>query len=124
MKRNQSILLSIKKRLGIGEDYEHFDDDVIMDINSAFTFLNQLGIGPKYGFSITGEDEEWLDFTKDIGKLEFIKTYVYLKVKLMFDPPQNSFTIDAINNQIKELEWRILVQNDLIKDGEEENQNG
>lgn len=107
---NNSILTSIKKRLGINADYDHFDEDIVMDINSVFGILNQLGVGPSTGYVVTNSNDEWTDFVSDMTKLEFIKTYVYLKVKLMFDPPQSSFVIDSINNQIKELEWRILSQ--------------
>ena len=105
-----SILNSIKKRLGIMPEYEHFDDDIIMDINTVFTTLNQLGVGPSEGFHIENQDAEWTDFVNDMSKLEFVKTYVYLKVKLLFDPPQSSFVIEAIKSQLSELEWRILTQ--------------
>ena len=105
-----SILNSIKKRLGIMPEYEHFDDDIIMDINTVFTTLNQLGVGPSEGFHIENQDAEWTDFVNDMSKLEFVKTYVYLKVKLLFDPPQSSFVIEAIKSQLSELEWRILAQ--------------
>ena len=105
-----SILNSIKKRLGIMPEYEHFDDDIIMDINTVFTTLNQLGVGPSEGFHIENQDAEWTDFVNDMSKLEFVKTYVYLKVKLLFDPPQSSFVIEAIKSQLSEREWRILAQ--------------
>lgn len=104
-----SILTSIKKLLGITEDYEHFDQDVIMHINSALSVLTQLGVGPEAGFSIEDSSTIWSDFVGNTSKLEFIKTYVYLKVRLVFDPPTSSAVIDAINRQISELEWRINV---------------
>lgn len=104
-----SILTSIKKLLGITEDYEHFDQDVIMHINSALSVLTQLGVGPEAGFSIEDSSAIWSDFVGNTSKLEFIKTYVYLKVRLVFDPPTSSAVIDAINRQISELEWRINV---------------
>lgn len=107
-----SILNSIKKRLGISEEYEHFDDDIIMDINSVFSILTQMGVGPSTGFIITDQDAEWTDFMEDMIKLEFVKTYVYLKVRLMFDPPQSSAVTESINRQISELEWRIFIQAD------------
>lgn len=107
-----SILNSIKKRLGISEEYEHFDDDIIMDINSVFSILTQMGVGPSTGFIISDQDAEWTDFMKDMIKLEFVKTYVYLKVRLMFDPPQSSAVTESINRQISELEWRIFIQAD------------
>ncbi len=103
-----SILTSIKKLLGITEDYEHFDQDVIVHINSAFSVLTQLGVGPEAGFFIEDSDASWTDFVND-SRLEMIKTYVYLKVKLVFDPPSSSSVIEAINRQISELEWRINV---------------
>ena len=105
----RSILNSVKKRLGISEEYEHFDDDIIMDINSVFAILNQLGVGPSDGFSIENQDAEWSDFLGvNQKKLELVKSYVYLKVKLLFDPPQSSFVLESINRQISEFEWRIL----------------
>ena len=112
----KSILNSIKKRLGISEEYEHFDDDIIMDINSVFAILNQLGVGPSDGFSIENQDAEWNDFLcVNQKKLELVKSYVYLKVKLLFDPPQSSFVLDSINRQISEFEWRILEETDYNK---------
>lgn len=121
----ESILTSIKKLLGIPEAYEQFDVDVIMHINSALFVLTQLGVGPSGGFSITDKTSKWTDFVSDLTKIESIKTYVYLKVRLVFDPPSSSAVIDAINRQISELEWRINVAVDPgEKSGEEENQNG
>lgn len=108
-----SILTSIKKLLGIAEDYEHFDQDIMIHINSAFSVLNQLGVGPKDGFCIDGPDSTWSDFLCNDSRLEFVKTYVYLKVKLVFDTQSSSSAvIDAINRQISELEWRINVSVD------------
>lgn len=104
-----SILTSIKKLLGITEDYEHFDQDVIMHINSALSALTQLGVGPEAGFFIEDSSAIWSDFVGNTSKLEFIKTYIYLKVRLVFDPPTSSAVIEAINRQISELEWRINV---------------
>lgn len=104
-----SILTSIKKLLGITEDYEHFDQDVIMHINSALSVLTQLGVGPEAGFFIEDSSAIWSDFVGNTSKLELIKTYIYLKVRLVFDPPTSSAVIDAINRQISELEWRINV---------------
>lgn len=110
-----SILDSIKKRLGLPADYGHFDDDIIMDINSVLSILTQIGVGPEAGYSITNSNDEWTDFMSDLTKLEFVKTYVYLKVKLMFDPPQNSTVTESINRQISELEFRLLVQSETKK---------
>lgn len=109
---NDSILTSIKKLLGITEEYEHFDQDIIMHINTVFTILNQLGVGPENGFSISDKTSVWKDFIQDAIKLESVKTYVYLKVRLIFDPPTSSAVADSMNRMISELEWRILVTAD------------
>lgn len=107
-----SILTSIKKLLGITEEYENFDQDIIMHINSAFMILNQLGVGPKSGFSINDKSSTWDEFIPEGSNLEAVKTYVHLKVKLMFDPPLSSTVIEAIKSQINELEWRLNVSVD------------
>ena len=107
-----SILTSIKKLLGITEEYENFDQDIIMHINSAFMILNQLGVGPKSGFSINDKSSTWDEFIPERSNLEAVKTYVHLKVKLMFDPPLSSTVIEAIKSQINELEWRLNVSVD------------
>lgn len=105
----QSILLTTKKMLGISEEYHAFDIDIIVHINSVFLSLNQLGIGPITPFQITGVDEVWSDFV-DVSKVPGVQTYVYLKTRLLFDPPTNSFLVDSIQKQIAELEWRMNVQ--------------
>lgn len=105
-----SILESCKKMLGNGEGYNYFDPEIIMFINSVFSTLSQLGVGP--AFEITGPEEKWTDYTHDLTILGFIKPYVFKKVKLMFDPPQSSFVLDALNKQIAEDEWRMNVQVD------------
>ncbi len=102
-----SILTSIKKLLGIAEEYEHFDSDLIMHINSVFMVLNQLGVGPAEGFSITDKTETWEDFTQNNLMIQSVKSYVYLKVRLLFDPPSSSAVMESINRQISELEWRL-----------------
>lgn len=112
-----SILLSVKKMLGITEDYVHFDQDIIMHINTVFAILTQLGVGPEEGFSITDEDAVWKDFISESTKLESIKSYMYLKVRLLFDPPASSVIVDAINRSISELEWRINVAVDPLNNG-------
>ena len=105
----ESILISIKKLLGIPNDYTQFDDDIIMHINSVLLNLTQLGVGPETGFSIEDDSAEWTDFVdiENNAQLHAIKTYLYLKVKLLFDPPLSSSVTDAMNNQIAELEWRL-----------------
>jgi len=105
-----SILTSIKKLLGVDEGYTHFDPDITIHINSAFFNLNQLGVGPTVGFRIEDKEAEWSEFVGERLDLESVKSYVYLKTRLVFDPPQTSFLIDAIKDQIKELEWRLNVQ--------------
>ena len=105
----ESILTSIKKLLGITEEYDQFDPDIIMHINSVFMVLTQLGVGPSEGFSIEDDTSVWSDFIQDVKKLESVKTYIYLKVKLAFDPPLSSAVIESMNRLINELEWRLNV---------------
>lgn len=109
-----SILTSIKKLLGITEEYTHFDADLIMHINSVLMALRQMGIGPSNGFSITGPYETWEDFLGDeLSMLESVKSYTYHKVRLMFDPPTSSALMEAINRQIGELEWRLNIASEF-----------
>ena len=108
----ESILTSVKKMLGIAEDYEHFDPELIMHINTALNILSQLGVGPEEGYAIESSDDPWTDFIGEGALLEMVKTYVYLKVKLMFDSPAASAVIESYNRQISELEWRINVMVD------------
>ena len=103
----ESILTSIKKLLGIPEDYEHYDADIIMHINSVFMILNQLGVGPSNGFSITDKTAVWSNFVSDNNNLEAVKSYVYMKVRLLFDPPLSSAVMECMNRMISELEWRL-----------------
>lgn len=104
---SDSILVSTKKILGLSPDYTAFDLDIITHINTAFLSLNQMGIGPSNGFMITDANAEWSDFIGDDLNLNSVKTYLYLKVRLVFDPPNNTFLINALQEQIKELEWRL-----------------
>lgn len=103
----ESILKSTKKILGLADDYTPFDLDVITHINSAFSILDQLGVGPAGGFFIEGEREEWSDFEVPPNQLNLIKTYMFLRVRMLFDPPTTSFLIDAMTKQLNEYEWRI-----------------
>ena len=103
---NGSILDSIKKNLGIVPEYTAFDDQIILDINAAFSTLHQLGFGPDEGFEITGIDEFWSDIIEE-PRFNFVKSYVCMKVRVMFDPPTSSYALDALNKQITEYEWRI-----------------
>lgn len=109
-----SILTSIKKLLGIVEEYEQFDADLIMHINSVLMVLTQLGVGPEAGFSIKDDSAIWADFIPNDVTLEAVKSYVYLRVKLLFDPPLNSAVIESINRQINEYEWRLNVAAESI----------
>jgi hypothetical protein len=102
-----SILKSIKKLLGIPDDYNVFDHDVMTHINSAFSTLTQLGIGPSTGFMIEDDSAEWADFLADDKQYNAVKTYIALRVRQIFDPPSTSYLISAFNDQIKELEWRL-----------------
>ena len=104
-----SILTSIKKLLGITEEYTHFDPDIIMHINSVFMILSQLGVGPVERFSISDSTSTWDEFVTDSQNLEAIKSYMHMKVKLLFDPPQSSAVIEAMNRMISEFEWRLNV---------------
>lgn len=107
-----SILTTIKKLLGIEESYTHFDADIILGINTAFSILTQMGVGPVTGFSITDKTAVWSDFIPDMSKLELLKSYIHLKVKLLFDPPSSSTHIEVINRMVTELEWRISTEVD------------
>ena len=104
-----SILTSIKKLLGIAEDYTEFDEDIITHINSVFLNLTQLGVGPEEGFMIEDDTAVWEDFIDDSIQLQAVKTYMYLKVKLLFDPPLSSSVTESFTRMIAELEWRLNV---------------
>lgn len=104
-----SILFSIKKLLGLNEEYEAFDTDIIIHINSVFGVLTQLGVGPKEGFSIEDSSATWEEYVQGKSEINFVKTYIYLKVRLLFDPPQNSALTKAIEDSIKEYEWRLNI---------------
>lgn len=124
MDTTESILTSVKKLLGIDESYTHFDADLIMYINSVFSILGQMGVGPKNGFAISGAGEKWSDFLEDDpGRLALVKSYMHLKVRLLFDLPTASSAVDAMNRQISEFEWRLFVAADNAA-REEESQNG
>ena len=105
----QSILISTKKILGISEDYTVFDLDIITHINSAFSTLTQLGVGPAAGFMIQDDEDVWTDFIVDDLQYNSVKSYVFLKVRQLFDPPTTSYLISAVERQITELEWRLNV---------------
>lgn len=102
-----SILDSTKKILGLDAGYTPFDLDVITHINAAFSILDQLGVGPVGGFFIEDSGPTWDDFDCPLNQRNLVRTYVFLKVRMLFDPPTTSFLIEASNNQIREYEWRL-----------------
>ena len=115
MEITESVLTSVKKLLGIDEGYTHFDADIVMHINSVFSILTQMGVGPANGFSITGKDEGWSDFISGGAVLPLVKSYVGLKVRLLFDPPLSSAAVESMNRQINEFEWRLFVAADPVE---------
>lgn len=112
----EKILSSIKKLLGLSDGVTVFDTDIVIHINTVFANLAQMGVGPQdsegknIGFRISTGEEVWGDFTANDILIENVKTYVYIKVKMVFDPPTSSALIDAYNAQAKELEWRLYTQ--------------
>lgn len=106
----ESILTSIKLLLGITEDYEAFDQQILSHINSVFMILTQLGVGPPEGFMIDSKVDTWNEFISDEKKMQLVKSYMYLKVKMLFDPPSSSAVIDSTNRMINEFEWRLNSQ--------------
>ena len=104
---SESILTSVKKNLGIDESYTHFDADIILYINGAFSTLNQIGIGPEDGFAIVDKTTLWSAFIGSSPKFSSVRTYVYLQVRLLFDPPQTQYLVEALNHQMEELIWRL-----------------
>ena len=107
---SNSILTTVKKLSGIEAEYDHFDTDLVIFINTTFMTLNQLGVGPEEGYSISGVEETWEDYLKEQKNLEAVKTYVSLQAKLFFDPPSSSALIEAMERQIAQIEWRLSVQ--------------
>ena len=116
-----SILTSIKKQLGISEEYEHFDTDIILHINSVFMSLNQMGIGPEEGFTISNKETLWTDYIQADNKdFEAVKSYVFLKVKLIFDPPLSSSVLESMKQLANEFEWRLNWSAELAKSRNQE----
>lgn len=105
-----SVLLTIKKLVGLDPDYTAFDLDIVVAINGAFMILNQLGVGPEKPFVITGADETWSDFSTEISQIELVKNDIYLRVRLVFDPPNTGVLHEAMERQIEEFEWRLMMQ--------------
>lgn len=106
---DDSILNSVKKLIGPDYDYGPFDRDLIMHINSAFMILNQIGLGPQKPYRISGSDQVWTDFMSDIENYQSVIDYVYLRCRLIFDPPSSSFVLSSLKEQQQELEWRLNV---------------
>lgn len=115
----EGILDSIKKLLGIQPEYRVFDEDLIIHINTVFVILNQLNIGPPEGFFIEDGSETWDEYVTTLNE-SMVRTYIYLRVRLMFDPPASSALLESINTMISELEWRLYVEGDekAIKGGD------
>jgi hypothetical protein len=105
----ESILTSVKKNLGLDEDYTVFDSDITLYINGVFSTLHQLGIGPEDGFMIEDKTATWDDFTGGDVRYNMVRTYMYLRVRLLFDPPNTQYLVEALNNQIREHEWRMNI---------------
>lgn len=106
---DDSILDSVKSALGIVTEYRYFDSQILMHVNSVFTILQQLGVGPSDGFSINDETAVWSDFFEDPSSLSLVQSYMYLRVRMLFDPPTNSFLMDSMKQQVQEYEWRLNV---------------
>ena len=113
---DESILTSIKKLLGIAEYDTSFDQDIIIDINTILGVLWQMGVGPTSPFRISGPSETWGDFCDDLSKIEFIKSYIHLRVAQLFDPSSSHAVDESRNNLIQELEWRLYIsgENELL----------
>lgn len=111
---DDSILNTVKKMLGFDPDYTAFDTDITIHINTVFFSLTQLGVGPQQGFSIIGPEETWTSF---IGTdlIQAVKSYMYLRVRLLFDPPATSFAIDSMKTQAEKLEWMLNVQQEGVR---------
>lgn len=113
---DDSILVTVKRKLGIVPSYEHFDEELISDINTVLLTLNQIGIGPIDGFQIDGDSATWRDFLGDSSLLLSVKTYVPMKVRMMFDPPSGAVK-EAYEKNIAELEWRLREMKEIFMDG-------
>lgn len=114
-----SILNTVKKLLGIPEEYTQFDTDIIIHINSVFMILRQIGVGPKNGFSITDSTRTWNEYLDDSEMLESVKSYVYMRVRLLFDPPSSSFVLESMNKMISEIECRLNMEIETPENKEE-----
>ncbi len=111
---NDSILDTTKKLLGFESDFTAFDLDIILHINSVFFTLNQLGIGPSQGFSIGDKEAKWSDFT-GTDNINAVKSYMWLRVRMLFDPPSSSFVLEALKKQAEEFEWRLNIHMEGVR---------
>lgn len=111
----ESILVTIKKMLGLESDYTPFDTDIIVMINSAIMTLTQANVGPSEGFRISGVNELWSDFLTNEVMLEAAKQYIYMKVKMIFDPPSSGIVMDALKTQSEEMLWRLIAQSESVE---------
>ena len=102
-----SILNNTKKILGIADTYTAFDEDIITHINTAFSTLTQLGVGPVEGYMIEDASDEWDDFVEDDLQYNAVRSYIFLRVRMLFDPPTTGYQLSAMENQIREMEWRL-----------------
>ena len=116
----ESILASVKKDIGLTEECDHFDPDIIRYINSVFNILWGLGVGPPKCFKIQDMNDGWDSFIQGNDELESVKTYVSQKVKLMFDPPTNSTLLQALKDSIAEFEWRLNFTSEITTETKEE----
>ena len=117
MEETTSILETVRKMIGPSGDYDYFDTDLIVHINSMFEVLTQCGVGPEEGFHITGPDEQWDDFETEGVLLHMAKTYIQTRVRLIFDPPTSSATAEALKKVADELEWRMYIQSQELRRG-------
>lgn len=113
-----SILSDVKTLLNVSPDDDGFDTELILHINGVFSILRQLGVGPDSGFHITGNTETWANFMADTAKIEILKPYIFMKVKLVFDPPQSSTVMQAYKDAIAEAEWRLNAVSDYESEGD------
>lgn len=119
----ESILKTIKQLIGCPDDFEQFDLDLAIHINSAFAALTQLGVGPKEGYRITSPDNVWSEFEEDTQKSSLIKDYVYIKTRLLFDPPTSSALMDSLKEQLKEMEWRLYIMYYPVSEDDKKGEN-
>lgn len=113
---NDSILNTIKTMIGLNPDDTEFNTDILVLINSALMVLRQIGIGPQNGFSVSDSTQTWSEFIEDIRYYESVKSYIYLKVRLMFDPPATSYVSEQMKTEIQEIEWRLKVEKEEIEE--------